>query len=94
MGSMGCTCGALTGGIIVIGLLYGRNKAGSPEVSRAIELTARLYQTFCQKYKISCCKVLTKNMEKGSPEHRAQCISLTGEMAYQTARLILEEEQK
>ena len=32
-------------------------------------------------------------MEKGSPEHMAQCIAFTGEMAYETARLIVEEER-
>lgn len=92
MGGMGCTCGALTGGILVLGMIYGRKEAGDPSVNKAMELSARLYRVFCQRHKVSCCKVLTRGMEKGSPEHMAQCIAFTGEMAYETARIILEEE--
>ena len=32
-------------------------------------------------------------MEKGSKEHMEQCIAFTGEMAYETAKIILEEER-
>lgn len=91
MGGMGCTCGALTGGILVLGMIYGRKEAKDPSVNKAMELSARLYQVFCQRHKVSCCKVLTRGMEKGSPEHMEQCISFTGEMAYETAKIILEE---
>lgn len=93
MGGMGCTCGALTGGIMVIGLVYGRTEGKDPKVNHAMALTAKLYQIFCQRHKVSCCKVLTKGMEKGSKEHMEQCISFTGEMAYETAKIILEEEK-
>lgn len=93
MGGMGCTCGALTGGILVLGLVYGRNQAKDPSVNKAMAMSAKLYQIFCQRHKVSCCKVLTRGMEKGSPEHMEQCIAFTGEMAYETAKLIVEEEQ-
>lgn len=91
MGGMGCTCGALTGGILVLGMIYGRKEAKDPSVNKAMEMSARLYQVFCQRHKVSCCKVLTRGMEKGSPEHMEQCISFTGEMAYETAKIILED---
>lgn len=93
MGGMGCTCGALTGGILTIGLVYGRTEGKDPSVDRAMALSAKLYQIFCQRHKVSCCKVLTKGMEKGSKEHMEQCIAFTGEMAYETAKIILEEER-
>lgn len=92
MGGMGCTCGALTGGILTIGLVYGRTEGKDPSVDRAMALSAKLYQIFCQRHKVSCCKVLTKGMEK-SKEHMEQCIAFTGEMAYETAKIILEEER-
>lgn len=93
MGGMGCTCGALTGGIMVLGLVYGRTEAKDRRVNHAMALSAELYQIFCRRHKVSCCKVLTKGMEKGSREHMEQCISFTGEMAYETAKLILQEER-
>lgn len=91
MGGMGCTCGALTGGIMVIGLVFGRSEGRDPKVEKAMALTAKLYQIFCERHKVSCCKVLTRGMEKGSREHMEQCIAFTGEMAYETAKLIREE---
>ena len=74
MGGMGCTCGALTGGVMAIGLVYGRSQGKDPKVNKAMELSAKLYQIFCERHKVSCCKVLTRGMEKGSPEHMEQCL--------------------
>lgn len=90
MGGMGCTCGALTGGVMAIGLVYGRSQGKDPKVNKAMELSAKLYQIFCERHKVSCCKVLTRGMEKGSPEHMDQCIAFTGEMAYEAAKIIAE----
>lgn len=90
MGGMGCTCGALTRGVMAIGLVYGRSQGKDPKVNKAMELSAKLYQIFCERHKVSCCKVLTRGMEKGSPEHMEQCIAFTGEMAYEAAKIIAE----
>ena len=90
MGGMGCTCGALTGGVMAIGLVYDRSQGKDPKVNKAMELSAKLYQIFCERHKVSCCKVLTRGMEKGSPEHMEQCIAFTGEMAYEAAKIIAE----
>lgn len=90
MGGMGCTCGVLTGGVMAIGLVYGRSQGKDPKVNKAMELSAKLYQIFCERHKVSCCKVLTRGMEKGSPEHMEQCIAFTGEMAYEAAKIIAE----
>ena len=90
MGGMGCTCGALTGGVMAIGLVYGRSQGKDPKVNKAMELSAKLYQIFCERHKVSCCKVLTRGMEKGSPEHMEQCSAFTGEMAYEAAKIIAE----
>ena len=90
MGGMGCTCGALTGGVMAIGLVYGRSQGKDPKVNKAMELSAKLYQIFCERHKVSCCKVMTRGMEKGSPEHMEQCIAFTGEMAYEAAKIIAE----
>ena len=90
MGGMGCTCGAMPGGVMAIGLVYGRSQGKDPKVNKAMELSAKLYQIFCERHKVSCCKVLTRGMEKGSPEHMEQCIAFTGEMAYEAAKIIAE----
>lgn len=90
IGGMGCTCGALTGGVMAIGLVYGRTEAGDPAVRRARELSGRLYQSFCEKHYSPYCRELTCSLEPGTPERKNQCAALTGETAYEAARLILE----
>lgn len=91
IGGMGCTCGAISGGVIAIGLVFGRCEAKDERVNKAMELSSKLYNVFVDRHKVSCCKVLTRGMEKGSPEHMEQCIYFTGEVAYETAKIIMEE---
>lgn len=91
IGASGCTCGAISGGIMMIGLFFGRSIAKDSAVNKAMELSAKLYKNFTDKHNYSCCKILTKNMIKGSEEHMKQCVSFTGEIAYQTAKIIAEE---
>ena len=91
IGGTGCTCGALSGGIMIIGLVFGRTAAKDPAVNDAMRLSAKLHDTFIAQHKTTCCRVLTKGMTKGSAEHMQQCISFTGEMAYETAKIVAEE---
>ena len=53
-------------------------------------LLDRAIQEFSKKfkaqYKVNCCKVLTRNITWGTPEHLEHCVQLTGE----TAKMLLE----
>lgn len=89
MGGSGCTCGAIAGGVMAIGMVFGRSKAKDPKVGKAMELAKELHDTFRDRHACLCCRVLTRGMELGSPEHMKQCISLTGEVAEETAKLIV-----
>jgi C_GCAxxG_C_C family probable redox protein len=51
-------------------------------------LSKELHDFFKDKHKCLCCRVLTSGMALGSKEHMDQCISLTGEVAERTARII------
>jgi len=93
IGGAGCTCGALTGGIMALGMLFGRKKAGDPAVNKAMALAKELHDTFKARHKSTCCRVLTKGMELGSEEHMEQCIFFTGEVAAETANLIIREKK-
>lgn len=96
IGGSGCTCGAISGGIISIGLFFGRSVAKDISVNKAMALSAQLYNKFIDAHRVSCCKILIKGFEHGSEKHMKQCISFTGEMAYETAKIISENwnEQK
>lgn len=83
-------CGALTGGIIAIGCLYGRNEPGV-DWTEASELAAELRQRFVHKYGTTNCKALLAAF--GSQENGSRCKRLSGEVASMLAE-ILEERGK
>lgn len=74
MGS-GCLCGAIAGAQMIIGSLYGRNnKAGNEVLAR--KKAKELVQKFVEKHNATCCRVLTRGMEMGTPERKAHCTNM------------------
>lgn len=91
IGGRGCACGAISGGVMAIGLFFGRSQGKAPAVAKAMELSGKLHDIFIGKKRQACCRVLTKGMALGSDEHMSQCIFFTGDVAYETAKLIATE---
>ena len=91
VGGSKCACGALTGGVIALGYLFGRTTPGDDKVKKAMELSKELHDSFQNNHKVLCCKLLTKGMEPGSAERMKKCVSFTGEIAEKTAGLIARE---
>lgn len=94
MGGAGCTCGAITGGVIALGLVFGRTKAKDERVNHTMALSNELHEIFRSRHKSLCCRTLTKGMTLGSPEHMEQCIAFTGEVAEEVAKIIMREINK
>ena len=91
MGGSGCTCGAIAGGIMALGMFFGRTEAKNPKVTKTMALSKELHDIFRDRHKCLCCRVLTNNMTLGSPEHMNQCVAFTGEVAEETTRIICRE---
>lgn len=91
MGGSGCSCGAVIGGIMAIGLFFGRTQPKDKEVVKAMALSKELHDIFSNKHNHLCCRILTKGMTLGSPEHMEQCISFTGEVAEEAAKILVRE---
>lgn len=91
MGGAGCTCGAIVGGIMALGMFFGRTEPKAEKVKKTMELAKELHDIFRNRHKSLCCRVLTKGMELGKEIHMQQCISFTGEVAEETAKLIIRE---
>lgn len=91
IGGSGCTCGAVVGGVMAIGLFFGRNEPKDTKVNKAMELSKELHDIFKERHKFLCCRVLTKGMMLGSAEHMEQCIYFTGEVAEEAAKIIVRE---
>jgi C_GCAxxG_C_C family probable redox protein len=93
-------CGALTGGIMALGLLYGRD---TPESSRdtVYSLVQQLVRDFKERFGSHNCTELL-GCDLSTPQGRetfdaqgllmTRCVSLTEEAAAMTARLIEEHE--
>lgn len=91
MGGAGCTCGAMVGGIMALGLFFGRTEPKDEKVQKTMALSKELHDLFKKRHKRLCCRILTKGMELGSPTHMDQCVSFTGEVAEEVAKIILRE---
>ncbi|KAB3530222.1 C-GCAxxG-C-C family (seleno)protein [Alkaliphilus serpentinus] len=91
IGRSKCVCGAVSGALLALGYFFGRTKGGDPKVQKTLELANELQQSFKDNHKVLCCKILTHGMDMASGEHKAQCVSFTGEMAKKAAEIIVRE---
>ncbi len=86
----GCSCGALTGAVMALGLYLGRNGPGLGRGRQVKSAVEALMQTFRSLYPSNCCRVLTKGFEYGSRAHQAHCARISGETARIAAHILLE----
>ena len=91
MGAAGCSCGAVAGGVMALGMVFGRTRAKDDRVNKAMALARELHDMFKSRHGSICCRSLTKGMTLGSAEHMDQCVSFTGEVAEAVARIIVRE---
>jgi C_GCAxxG_C_C family probable redox protein len=80
MGTAGCVCGALSGGIMALGLKFGRAKPRA-KIPGMFEASKELHDRFKARRGHTCCRVLIHHLQMGSPEHLEQCTVITGEVA-------------
>jgi C_GCAxxG_C_C family probable redox protein len=76
VGGSKCLCGAVSGGVMALGLKGREKKAG--------ELVA----AFREKNRVTCCIALTRPYKWKSKEHLVNCRRLTVEMAELVAKLL------
>ncbi|GMO22469.1 MAG: hypothetical protein Ta2B_01500 [Termitinemataceae bacterium] len=72
MGESGCSCGAITGSVMVLGLIVGRSKNYQSE-KVVYEAVRELHDTFRANHGALCCRILTKNVIWNSAEHKTLC---------------------
>jgi C_GCAxxG_C_C family probable redox protein len=87
LGVGGCSCGALTGGIMVLGMVYGRSNPGD-EAPLVLAKAKELHDWFKHQKGSTCCRVLIRDLQFGSPGHIDQCVSFTGDVAEHLAAII------
>ena len=91
IGSSGCTCGALTGGVIALGLFLSEGNPNSTGHRKAMSTSGRLHHDFKSRFGSTCCRVLIKNGSSEIPHYFDACCDRGGWAAEHAARMILAE---
>lgn len=94
MGGAGCSCGAVVGGIMALGLYFGRSTPGDPKVDDCMKFAHELHDQFRKKHKSVCCRVLNKDFIQNSPEQHEMCSLRTGDASELAAVIISRESKK
>lgn len=93
MGKAQCLCGAVSGGEMALGIVYGRVK-GQPMDPRMFEVAKGLHDFVKERYKSTCCRVMTREwagdnfMSEGRKKH---CIEITGAVTEWVANTLLDD---
>jgi len=89
VGGSGCTCGALSGGVVALGLFLGRNHTGMGNGRKVMEASRRLHDGFKARFGATCCRVLIRKVKPGSKAHFERCAEQCGVAAALAAGFIL-----
>ena len=93
IGRSKCLCGAVSGGVMAIGLVFGRTIQKDPKVEKTMALAKELHDWFKEANgkNALCCRILTKEFDMGKGEHKEQCIRFTGMVAAKVAEMMVRE---
>jgi C_GCAxxG_C_C family probable redox protein len=87
LGESGCSCGAVTGAVVVLSAIAGRNH--NYESERALYTAVHvLHEKFRAKHKALCCRVLTNKVKWNSAEHKILCEEYVLDAALTTDELL------
>lgn len=93
IGRSKCLCGAVSGGVMALGIFFGRTKPGDPKVEKNLEVAKELHDWFkaVNGKNALCCRILTKEFDMGQGEHKEQCVFFTGLVAGKVAEIVIRE---
>ncbi|HHV27617.1 C-GCAxxG-C-C family protein [Anaerosalibacter bizertensis] len=95
MGKSGCLCGAVSGGQMALGMVYGRVH-GEPMNDKMFPIAAELHDFIKEEYNSTCCRVMTRQWAGDnfkSPERKKHCVEITGKVAEWVAEKLIEDGQ-
>ena len=93
LGKAQCLCGAVSGGEMALGMVYGRvhGEAMNPKM---FQKAKALHDFVKDEYKSLCCRVITREWNGdnfASPERKEHCIKITGKVAEWVANELIED---
>ena len=93
MGKAQCLCGAVSGGQMALGIVYGRNQ-GDKMNEKMFPVSKALHDYCVDEYGATCCRVITRQWAGDnfqSAERKAHCIHITGDMAAWVAEKLIDD---
>lgn len=93
MGKAQCLCGAISGGQMALGMVYGRTE-GEPMPERMFQVAKALHDYIRKEYGSPCCRVITREWRGDnfqSPGRKEHCITITGVVARWVAELLIND---
>lgn len=93
IGRSKCLCGAVSGGVMALGIFFGRTVQKDAKVEKNLEVAKELHDYFkvANGKNVLCCRILTKEFDMASGEHKEQCIHFTGLVAGKVAEIVVRE---
>lgn len=92
LGKAQCLCGAVSGGEMALGMVYGRVH-GQDMNPKMFEKAKGLHDYIKEEYRSTCCRVITREWAGDnfqSPERKQHCIAITGKVAEWVAKELIE----
>ena len=93
LGKAQCLCGAVSGGEMCLGMVYGRVH-GETMNPKMLEKAKELHDYVKEVYKSTCCRVITREWAGDnfqSPERKKHCVEITGRVAEWVAKELIED---
>ena len=90
IGDSGCTCGALSGGVMALGLFLGPGCEGGLSKKQFRKLVGNYHDRFRDGFGAVCCRDLIADFRKDRRKRAVFCRGLTGHCTGEAVRLILE----
>ena len=91
LGESGCLCGGVAGGVMALGLFLGRDRPGLLNNRLISSVSQTYHDRFKAEFGSTCCRVLTRDVIRGTRNQFNHCSEITGRAAELAARLILEK---
>lgn len=90
IGDSGCTCGALSGSALTLGLFLGRDRPGARDRHRVMDAANLLHAQFKALFGSTCCRVLTRKVKDMPKAHADQCARFTATAVELAVSIILQ----
>ena len=90
IGEAGCTCGALSGAIMGLGLLIGPHSKDGLHKKKFRQVARKMHDRFHEKFSSTCCRVLIRDFDRNSKTRSQFCSNLTSITAEIAVQLLLE----